>query len=320
MLWYKLMKKKFFRHPAYALFVLTAIVLSACFSGCTVSAPSKGPKQIYSEENPWGTVYYDQFNSAPFPHPERKNGYSYQGTFYPYHPHYSNSAVGIFVPEGFQPERKIDLVFYFHGNFETIATAPAKFELYRQFAESGVNALLVLPETALNAPDNFGGKLEEAGGFTRLVEEVLAYINGSGIGGSSGLGSIVLAGHSGAHRVMAKILDLGEYPWKIREVILFDALFAEEETFAEWAGLLKCRLAVVYTENGRTAENTRRLIELRQGKLARAKEIAGMAETAPPDLRKKVLVVSSPCDHYGVQFKAGQFRKLLASSRALGKR
>jgi hypothetical protein len=314
------MKMKFSRHYAYTLLILGAVIFSVCFSGCTVSAPSKEPKQVYSEENQWGTAYYDQFDSAAFPHPDRENGYSYQGTFYPYHPHYSNSAVGIFVPEGFQPAKKIDLVFYFHGNFETIATAPAKFELYRQFTESGVNALLILPETAFNAPDNFGGKLEEAGGFTRLTEEVLAYINGSGIGGNSGLGSIVLTGHSGAHRVMAKIIGLGEYPWKIREIMLFDALFAEEETFAEWAGLLKSRLAVVYTENGRTAENTAKLIAMREQKLIKAREVKDNPETGPEKLQRKILILASPHDHYGVQFKADQFRKLLESSRVLDNR
>ncbi len=314
------MKKKFSGHPACTLLILSTSILSVCFSGCTVSAPSKEPDQIYSEKNQWGTVYYDQFDAAPFPHPERENGYSYQGTFFPFHPHYSNSAAGIFVPEGYKPGKKIDLVFYFHGNFETIATAPVKFDLYRQFTESGVNALLILPETAFNAPDNFGGKLEEAGGFTRLVEEVLAYINGSGIGGNSGLGSIVLTGHSGAHRVMAKIIDLGEYPWKIREIILFDALFAEEETFAEWAGLLKSRLAVVYTENGRTAENTAKLIDMREQKLIKAREVKDNADTGPEKLQRKILILASPYDHYGVQFKADEFKRLLASSRVLRKR
>ena len=313
------MKKCFFSPFAASLVFGFFLVFTVCCSNCTSPPPSEEPEQLYYKENAWGRVYYDQFASAPFPHPERQDGYSYQGTFYPYNPHYSNSAVGVFVPKGFQPGRKIDLVYYFHGNFETIASAPAKFELYRQFAESGVNALLILPETAFNAPDNFGGKLEEPGGFQRLVEEVTAYINGSGIGADSRPGSIVLTGHSGAHRVMAKILELGEFPWKIREVILFDALFAEVEAFAAWAGLLKSRLAVVYTKNGRTADNTARLVELRSRKLVRAKQVDGFTGAESDSLQRKILVAASPYDHYGVQYKADQFRKLLASSRVLDK-
>lgn len=211
-------------------------------------------------------------------------------------------------------------MFYFHGNFETIATAPVKFDLYRQFTESGVNALLILPETAFNTPDNFGGKLEEPEGFKRLTEELLAYINGSGICTSGGLGSIVLTGHSGAHRVMAKVLQLGGYPRKIREVILFDALFDEVETFAEWPGLFRSRLAVVYTKNGRTEENTAKLKELRRKRLIRAREVEDVPGTSPGKLQRKILILASPYDHYGVQFKADEFKRLLASSRVLGKK
>ncbi len=300
-----------------ALMLIMSMALLAGFSNCTTIPPSEEPEQVYKEDVPGGEIYYTQLDSAPFPHPKRRDGFTREGVFYPYNPHYSNSAVGIFVPEHFTPGRSIDLVYYFHGNFETIASAPNKFDLYRQFAESGVNALFIMPETAFNAPDNFGGKLEEPGGFERLTKDIIAYINGSGIGSESGLGKIVISGHSGAHRVMAKILDLDEHSRKIKEVILFDALFAEVEAFADWIGLFKNRLALVYTENGRTADNTRKLMELTEGILWKPKVVADEVSTEKRELQCKILIIQSPYDHYGVQFKTDQFRRLLASSRVL---
>ena len=43
---------------------------------------------------------------------------------------------------------------------------------------------------------------------------------------------LILAGHSGAYRVMANILQNGNVP--VNEVILFDALYAETDKFMIW--------------------------------------------------------------------------------------
>ncbi len=43
---------------------------------------------------------------------------------------------------------------------------------------------------------------------------------------------MILAGHSGAYRVMANILQNGNV--EVKETILFDALYAETDKFIQW--------------------------------------------------------------------------------------
>ena len=125
-----------------------------------------------------GDILKLRLTSAPFPHPGRQNGYELDQTLYPADPHYVDSSVIVFVPRKFRAADMINLVFFFHGWNSSIDDAQKRFDLYRQFSQSGVQALLVLPELAWNAPDSFGGKLEEKGGFTRLVHELLETLSG----------------------------------------------------------------------------------------------------------------------------------------------
>ena len=149
-----------------------------------------------------GTTIVTTSDHTMFPHPKRANGYVYEGTTYPAEPHYSDRTVVIFVPKGFRPGETTDLVFYFHGWKNDVDRTLATFRIAGQVAASGVNAVLVLAEGPKDAPDSFGGKLEEAGVFSGLVGDVLATLKERGVIEKPRPGAIVLAGHSGAFRVI----------------------------------------------------------------------------------------------------------------------
>ncbi|MBI5727387.1 MAG: hypothetical protein HY965_06015, partial [Ignavibacteriales bacterium] len=178
-----------------------------------------------------GRILRYQLENAPFPHAKRANGYTYKDKLYDAAEHYSDSSVLVYVPAVYKPEEITDIVVYFHGWHNSIDTSNIKFKLFEQFASSGLNALLVCPEAAKFAPDSFGGSLEEKNGFSKFIDELFEKLTSDGITHNAKPGNIVLAGHSGAYRVIAYILFRGGLTENISTVFLFDALYGETEKY-----------------------------------------------------------------------------------------
>lgn len=203
-----------------------------------------------------GTMIVTTSPFTMFPHEKRAQGHTYEGKSYPADVHYSDRTVAIFVPKGFRAGDATNLVFYFHGWRNNVDDTLKQFRVAEQLAASGVNAVLVLAEGPKNAPDSFGGKLEETGVFASLVSDVLSTLKARGVIESTRPGSIVLAGHSGAYRVMAFILTRGGLTANIREVYLFDALYGQSEKFAHWIDRFPGKLVDIYTAEGGTREQS----------------------------------------------------------------
>ena len=137
--------------------------------------------------------------------------------------HYDDSSVLLVVPAGVRLGTNVDLVIWFHGWHNNIDTALSFYGLARQFAASGRNAVLVLPEAAKNAADSYGGKMRQEGMFRSLIADVMAELKrNTVVPANAAAGRISLAGHSGAYSVIADILEHGRQP--VNEVFLFDAL------------------------------------------------------------------------------------------------
>jgi hypothetical protein len=199
-------------------------------------------------------------SNTSFPDTGRINGHLYKDSLYNEADHYSDSSVIIITPKNFIANKKVDMIFWFHGWNNNIDNALINYGLSRQFGESGTNAVLVLAETARDAPDSYGGKLEQKNIFSKLVTNVLEkLVRMHVISATDRTGNIILAGHSGAYRVMANILQNGNVP--VNEVILFDALYADTDKFLAWltaAG--DHRFINLYTNNGGTFDETKDLM------------------------------------------------------------
>ncbi|PWU09825.1 MAG: hypothetical protein C5B50_26575 [Verrucomicrobia bacterium] len=211
-----------------------------------------------------GELIITQFQTAPFPHPARADGHKYKDEFFSAKESYSDSTVAIFIPKGFHETGKIDLVVHFHGWDNNVTAALKKYELIEQLVESKRNAILVIPQGPRNASDSFGGKLEDTNGFKRFVSETMETLRqkSSLKRTEFELGKIVLSGHSGGYRVMGAIVDHGGLSDHVREVWLFDALYAETEQFLAWFDRYHGRLLNIYTEHGGTKEETEKLMGL----------------------------------------------------------
>ncbi len=213
-----------------------------------------------SEYAPLGRLIITNFASAPFPHPSRASGHAYKDKFFSAAEHYQDSSVALFVPKGFRPRRKVDFVVHFHGWGNNVTNALRQYQLPEQFAAAARNAILIVPQGPFDASDSFGGKLEDAGGFKRFIGEALETLRGNGIIDRSEAGRIILSGHSGGYEVISGILARGGLTENIREVWLFDALYAKTERFALWFDHHPGRFIDLYTEHGGTRDESEALM------------------------------------------------------------
>jgi len=199
-------------------------------------------------------------SNTSFPDTGRMEGHVYNNISYNSADHYSDSSVIIITPKNFYAKKKVDMIFWFHGWNNNIDSALVRYGLSRQFAEAGANAVLILAETAKDAPDSYGGKLELKNTFNKLVNDVLKKLVGMHVISTGCIaGNVILAGHSGAYRVIANILQNGNVP--VNEVILFDALYADTDKFMNWLTADKgLRFINIYTNDGGTYDETKNMM------------------------------------------------------------
>jgi hypothetical protein len=265
---------------------------------------------------PLGQLMVTPFVSAPFPHPARAAGHRYHDQFYSAADHYSNSLVALFIPKDFRATDKIDFVVHFHGWNHTVAGALPEYKLIEQFAASGRNAILIVPQGPYNAPDSFGGKLEDTNGFRTFMVEALAKLEASGVLAKTNgqIGDIILSGHSGGYHVMAGILDHGGLAEHIREVWLFDALYGNVDNFTTWQKDEGGRFLDIYTDHGGTRENTEDLMAAY--KTNAVSFFASEDTNAGPDnlQTNRIIFLHTDMVHNDVVSKRGAFEEFLKTS------
>lgn len=268
-----------------------------------------------------GRLIVTNFLSAPFPHPSRAAGRTYRNEFFPADQHYADSTVALFVPKDLCETGRVDFVVHFHGWRNTVAGTLRQYRLIEQLMASGRNAVLLVPEGPRNAPDSGGGKLEDPNGFERFMDEALATLKQrGGLRTDLELGDIILSGHSGAYQVMSAILDHGGLTSRIKEVWLFDALYAQNDRFLAWAQ--RCpggRLLNIYTDGGGTKARTEEMIatlrEQHQSLLC-----GDEATVRPDELRTNHLIfLHTDLTHNQVVAERKTFQLFLETSR-LGRR
>lgn len=201
--------------------------------------------------SPEGELILRPFANAPYPHKSRENGFKINGTTYDAAGHYSDSTVGIFIPAGFKPGEATDFVVHFHGHLNHVSQVFEQFNLKKEFVQSGLNAILLVPQGPKDATDSGDGRLElDPGGFEALLREVAAYLHTSGKLPTEKIGRVTLTAHSGGYNVTSAILQHGGLADKIKDVVLFDATYGNLEGFADWAKLGHGRrLISIFTEH-----------------------------------------------------------------------
>lgn len=286
------------------------LILASLITACGAYAADTDPTARYGE------LFYAPLTNAPFPHQSRAQGYVYDGKNYDSTNYYSDNRVAFFIPKNFRPGTDLNVVIHFHGWRAKVESVPEKFRLLEQFAASGKNAILVLPQGPRDAPDSFGGKLEDEGGFARFLDEAIAKLRTRPGLSNASVGRIMLSGHSGGYHVIASILDKGGLTPKIDEVFLFDALYGNSDSFLRFLeNRPDARLIAIYTKDGGTMKETQKFIGL-----LREKKIPAVVRQEdglrPRDLHgARAYVLFSDLGHSEVIYARGQFRDYLGTSR-----
>jgi hypothetical protein len=152
---------------------------------------------------------------------------------------YSDRRALLHIPKGFDPARPAVMVVYFHGNQATLERDVDKRQrVPRQVAQSGLNAVLVAPQFAVDALDSSAGQFYGAGAFRRFVEEAcvrLAKLHGSRRAKAAfDALPVILVAYSGGYAPAAWAAHHGGIGDRLRGIILLDALYAEVDKFAGW--------------------------------------------------------------------------------------
>ncbi|MEI8074040.1 MAG: hypothetical protein WCH78_04760 [Bacteroidota bacterium] len=240
--------------------VKSIVILSFCIIWIMQVNAQKEPLLIISDvsKRPSEITISTHSRYAPFPDSARINGHDYNGQHFAYMGHYDDSTVKIFVPKNINIKKPLELVIWFHGWNNNVDSAISFYGLTEQFRSANRNAIIVFPEGPKNAPDSYGGKLERPEMFALFINDILKKLEAAKVIPKKKQltikdCSISLAGHSGAYRVISKIIQYN----KIDELLLFDAMYGGNEAYLHWIAENEAhRFIQIYTKDGGTFDNT----------------------------------------------------------------
>jgi hypothetical protein len=170
---------------------------------------------------------------------DRRGHRAYNGRVYWQDETYNDSRVLVHVPETFDVQKPGVIVVFFHGNGATLERDVRDRQLVpQQISDSGVNAVLLAPQLAVDAADSSAGKFWQPGGFKRFMDESaahLARLYGDPKSAQAFANMpILIVGYSGGFLPTAWSLDVGGATNRIRGVFLLDAIYGELDKFASW--------------------------------------------------------------------------------------
>jgi hypothetical protein len=151
---------------------------------------------------------------------------------------YSDRHVLFATGDAFDPNRPGALVVFFHGNQATLARDVLdRQQTARQLAQSDLNAVLVAPQLAVDAADSSAGNFWRPGAFAQFLDEAETKLADLYPGSSRAAFRrmpVIIVAYSGGYMPAAYSLAVGGAGGRIRGVVLFDALYGEEDKFANW--------------------------------------------------------------------------------------
>jgi hypothetical protein len=170
---------------------------------------------------------------------DRRGHRSYGGRVYWQDETYNDNRVLVHVPENFDVRRPGVIVVFFHGNGATLERDVRDRQLVpQQISDSGVNAVLLAPQLAVDAADSSAGKFWQPGGFKRFIDESagqLARLYGDPNAAKAFANMpIIIVGYSGGFLPTAWSLEVGGISDRVRGVFLLDAVYGELDKFASW--------------------------------------------------------------------------------------
>ncbi|MEP6939049.1 MAG: hypothetical protein ABI846_04745 [Rudaea sp.] len=152
---------------------------------------------------------------------------------------FKDNRVLLYFPKGFDVRKPALIVVFLHGNGATLSRDVLdRQQVAAQVAASGINAVLVAPQFAVDAADSSAGRFWQRGQFGRFVAEastrLAAQYGDRRVAGAFANSKIVLVAYSGGYLPAAWSLAVGKADGRIAGVVLFDALYGQIDKFVDW--------------------------------------------------------------------------------------
>jgi len=152
---------------------------------------------------------------------------------------YSDNRVLLHIPKGFDIRKPSVMIVFFHGHGAILRRDVLRRQrVPAQISASGINAVLVAPQLAVDAADSSAGKFWEPGAFGRFIGEAaqkLAKLDGDPRSVRTFASMpIVIVAYSGGYLPAAWCASKGGLMNRVRGVILLDALYGQVDKFASW--------------------------------------------------------------------------------------
>ncbi len=152
---------------------------------------------------------------------------------------FKDNSVLLYLPKGFDVRRPALIVVFFHGNGATLSRDVLdRQQVAAQLAASGINAVLVAPQFAIDAADSSAGRFWQRGHFAKFVSEaatkLAAQYGDKRAADAFRQSKVVLVAYSGGYLPAAWSLDVGKIGTRLQGVVLFDAMYGQIDKFVSW--------------------------------------------------------------------------------------
>lgn len=194
-----------------------------------------------------------RFNHTPFPlvedsidkpffdvHENERRGHtSRRGGLYWEDTTYNDQRVLVSMPHRFSGYQTAYIVVFLHGNQSTLERdVRDRQQVPDQLAASGLNAVLVAPQFAVDALDSSSGRFATPGFFNRFLleaaDKIGAWRHSHPLARKLKNAKVILVAYSGGYNAAADALRVGGAEKRIKGIILLDALYGQEQTFADF--------------------------------------------------------------------------------------
>ena len=152
---------------------------------------------------------------------------------------FGDNRVLLHIPRGFDITRPAVMVVFFHGHgAELTRDVLNRQNVPEQITASGMNAVLVAPQFAVDAADSSAGRFWEPGGFARFVKEagvkLAALDNNPAAAVRYGSLPVIIVAYSGGYSPAAYAIRQGGLGKKLKGLVLMDGLYGEMDDFVHF--------------------------------------------------------------------------------------
>jgi len=213
------------------------------------------PKQVYAKLRPLTAelTALVPFDMSPFPFDGEKpnegiflnifaagrRGHAGRGGTYWEDTTYSDRHVLLSMAKGFDIRKPAVMVVFFHGNGARLdRDVMARQRVPQQVAASGLNAVLVAPQFAVDALDSSAGAFWQPGTFRQFLDEATVHLvelyGDERTRKAFATMPVIMVAYSGGYNPAAYSLSIGGADPRIKGVVLLDALYGEIPRYSDW--------------------------------------------------------------------------------------